>query len=334
MPTGENLYQRNGTWYARVWIRGHDVRRSLRTASRPEAVKRLKKILEQAEHVRFDGEVRHTWKEAVVEWSKAAKQTIKPSTLKRYLVSLGQVRGIMDALYVDEITAKTISRIARRSGPSNATRRRDLTAVAVVLRWCCAHGWREDNPARIWDRSVVRERRDPIILPEIADIDRVVATAPGNFARLIRFAQYTGMRLEEVAGLRRDQIRGDTAQLLYTKSGRPRAVPLDERAICIKTATVPFMNSPYLFWHGGGERYRNVSSRFRVLVKRSGARPFRFHDLRHWFAVDYLRRGGSIYALSQVLGHTSLKTTEIYLDHLTPEEQLAAKRLGTESGTN
>jgi len=251
---GDNLYRRNGTWYARVQIRGRDLRRSLRTASRAEAVKRLKVILDQAEHIRFHGEARHTWKEAVVEWAKAAAADIKPTTLKRYLVSLGQVRGIMDGLYVDEITAKTISRIARRPGISNATRRRDLTAVSVVLRWCVAHGWREDNPARVWERSVVRERREPMMLPTDSDIDLVVATAPGNFARMIRVAQYTGMRQEEVASLRRDQIRGNSVQLINTKSGRPRAVPLDEHAAGTLAGTVPFVGSPYVFWHDACER--------------------------------------------------------------------------------
>lgn len=326
--TGDNLYKRNGCWYARVQIRGRDIRRSLRTASRTEAIKRLKVILEQAEHIRFHGEARHTWKEAVVEWSREASNSIKLSTRKRYLVSLGQLRGIMDNLYVDEINTRTISRIARRVGVSNSTRRRDITAVSVVLRWCAAHGWREDNPGRSWDRAVIRERRDPIALPEQDQIDSVVATVPGNFARLIRFAQYTGMRLEEVASLRRDQIRGDSVQLVNTKNGRARAIPLDERAVGTLAGTPLYLGSAHVFWHGEGERYRNVSSRFRVFVKRSGARPFRFHDLRHWYAVDYLRRGGSIYILSQILGHSSVKVTEIYLAFLTPDEQA-----GTKAGT-
>jgi site-specific recombinase XerD len=38
-----------------------------------------------------------------------------------------------------------------------------------------------------------------------------------------------------------------------------------------------------------------------------------FHDLRHWYAVDYLQRGGSIYTLLQILGPSSIKTTELYL---------------------
>lgn len=50
-----------------------------------------------------------------------------------------------------------------------------------------------------------------------------------------------------------------------------------------------------------------------------------FHDLRHLFAVEALRGGMGIYRLSKHLGHTSVKTTEIYLDFLTPEEAARAK---------
>jgi len=47
--------------------------------------------------------------------------------------------------------------------------------------------------------------------------------------------------------------------------------------------------------------------------------------LRHVFAVNYLRAGGSIYDLQQVLGHSSVKVTEMYLAFLTPEEAQNAK---------
>ncbi|WP_414690983.1 tyrosine-type recombinase/integrase [Novosphingobium sp.] len=52
---------------------------------------------------------------------------------------------------------------------------------------------------------------------------------------------------------------------------------------------------------------------------------FRFHDLRHLFAVRFLQNGGSIYALQGIMGRTSVKTTEIYLAHLTPDQQLKSK---------
>ena len=55
-------------------------------------------------------------------------------------------------------------------------------------------------------------------------------------------------------------------------------------------------------------------------------RPFRFHDLRHKFAVDALRSGMGIYDLQQHLGHSSVQVTELYLAFLTAEEQAAARK--------
>ena len=54
-------------------------------------------------------------------------------------------------------------------------------------------------------------------------------------------------------------------------------------------------------------------------------RRFRFHHLRHRHAVDWLKSGRDIYSLQGRLGHTSIKTTEMYLAYLTPEEIQAAK---------
>jgi integrase len=62
-------------------------------------------------------------------------------------------------------------------------------------------------------------------------------------------------------------------------------------------------------------------------------RRFRVRDLRHWFAVRWLKKGGDIYCLQNHLGHTSVKTTEVYLDHLTEQEQGVAQK-GTQSPQN
>jgi integrase/recombinase XerD len=49
--------------------------------------------------------------------------------------------------------------------------------------------------------------------------------------------------------------------------------------------------------------------------------------LRHLHAVNWLKDGRSIYDLQKRLGHTSIKTTEGYLQFLTAEEELIVKGL-------
>ncbi len=60
---------------------------------------------------------------------------------------------------------------------------------------------------------------------------------------------------------------------------------------------------------------------------------FRIHDLRHAFAIRWLKAGGDIYRLSRHLGHTSVKTTEIYLSALTADELDRVMHVGTKDGT-
>jgi integrase/recombinase XerD len=146
---------------------------------------------------------------------------------------------------------------------------------------------------------------------------------------LVRTLRGTGLRLEEAASLERRQL--DFARkaitLDRTKTGNARSVPMSAQVVGTLQALPVRLGCPYVFWHGEGERYRNLSSRLAAIGKKAGV-AFRRHDLRHRYAVDYLRDGGSIYDLQQILGHASIKTTEIYLAFLTPAEQRVAKRLG------
>jgi integrase/recombinase XerD len=102
------------------------------------------------------------------------------------------------------------------------------------------------------------------------------------------------------------------------------------------SALPAYDDCPLLFWHSAGESYKNFASQFAAIVSRTAEwaransvdfRPFRFRDLRHLHAVSWLKDGRSIYVLQRRLGHASIKTTEIYCDFLTPEEDLIAKGL-------
>jgi hypothetical protein len=161
-----NLYRRGAIWWGRVQVAGAEHRRSLRTRDRSEAADRLKAWRAELERAAHFGIVRHSWPEAVTKYvAEIMPGAVKPSTATRYLCSFRVVDPILADLYLDQIGRPTIARIAGRKGATNATKRRDLTAVSQVLRAAVSWGWIETNPARDFDRGVIRERRDPIRLP-------------------------------------------------------------------------------------------------------------------------------------------------------------------------
>lgn len=338
MPKG--TYKRNGIYWARFKVRGHEYRESLRTRSEAVAERRLKTLRQEIEdRVYFGASEAISWPQAVVAWDEAIKRTKKrPGTIARYLVSLGQLRRWLDPCDVQKIDLALLREIVkqrRKAGAGNATIRRDLTAVSSVLDHAIDEGWIEENPARMFDRHRLKESRDPIVLPQPESIAAVLAVG-SRFTDMADLARETGMREEEIASLHHSQIDRDrmAISLVHTKGRRAREVPVTVRAMEIIDRQPQFLRSPFVFWRGAGERFINVASQFHATVKRVAQkaaqqdvklRRFRFHDLRHLFAVEYLRqRRGSLYDLQLILGHASIKTTELYLQYLTPEERLAA----------
>jgi integrase/recombinase XerD len=342
----KGCYWRGGILWGRVTVQGREVRFSLRTDDAKVAESRRKARQSREVAAAHFGDQRRTWEDAVLAWGEHISAHAKPSTVKRYAVSLKQLEPYLLGCYLDEIDKRLVGDIIRRRRAgcaTNATIRRDLTALSSVLGYCEEEGWRDDNPALSRMRRV-KERREPIVLPDLEHIAAVVAKAPGMFARMIEAALMTGCRQAELVTLERRQLDFGRRQLsLYrTKTSRPRVIDMLGAYDLLRSAPVN-MRSPVVFWHGQGEPYRNVASRFAAIVRAAQKaaqqkggefRPFRFHDLRHRFAVDYLKNGGNLYALQQHLGHSSVKVTEGYLAYLTPDEAMAAKHgAGTKTGT-
>lgn len=81
---------------------------------------------------------------------------------------------------------------------------------------------------------------------------------------------------------------------------------------------------------------RNALRDVKLLCRRMGfAPPARtLHAFRHTFAVNYLRRGGSVFHLQKVLGHSTLEMTRRYANLMTEDLQAVHERVSLLSGQN
>jgi integrase/recombinase XerD len=338
-----NLYRRGETWWARFKVAGNEYRRSLRTSVRKEAERRLKALKEDVEREALFGiAAPQTWQAAVLGWNAHAIADLSPKTVTRYLVSPAQCRSTLDGLNLHQIDVPKLRELVksrRIAGATTATIRRDLTAISSVLDYAIGEDWIQENPTLTIRHKRMREKRLPICLPLEEEITLIKAAAPERFADAMDFAREGGMREDEIFGLKRQQLGTDTITI-RGKRGKLRVIPYTRRMRKIAERQPAYIGSPYVFWHGAGERWKSPSSRFGDIRRRvarkaaHGFQGFRFHDLRHLYAVEYLKAGkGSLYDLQQLLGHESVKTTEIYLAFLTPEQKKAAMHGGTNRGT-
>lgn len=336
----EGCYWRGGTLWARFVVAGKEYRFSLKTGD--PVVARSRQATEHARIVAAAsfGDDRKRWEDVLAEWGNHIVHHIGERTFRRYLNSLEIIDTHLNGLFVDEISDDTVAAIvkARRTRKlTTATIRRDLTALSSVLSFAIDEKWRKGNPAlEAMQSRRMKERRDPIVLPEDRDIAMAVERAPGNFKHLIRAALLTGCRQDELVTLERRHVDLPRRAIsVLGKGNKRRVVSLSDEAVALFRVIPPSLATRAVFWHSDGRPFVNVATRFSLYGRQLAAatakdgrefRRFRFHDLRHRFAVDYLRSGrGSIYTLQQELGHTSLKVTEIYLSFLTAEEAQAAK---------
>jgi integrase/recombinase XerD len=288
----------------------------------------------------FHGDAKRDFVEVLELWAAWINKQVGPKTTQRYACSLDQMRPWLDGKGLGEIDNRLVAEIVRArsaAGVTNATIKRDLVALSSVINYAIDQGWRDDNPVLPRMRRI-KEKREPIVLPHHAHVDLVIARCPGMVADIVRAAIATGARQDELLKARREHIDHDRRQMTLIGKGRKlRVIALDPYGGYDLMCALPaYAHKPLLFWHSDGQSYKNFASQFAGIIQRTAEwasensvdfRPFRFHDLRHLHAVTWLKDGRSIYDLQKRLGHTSIKTTEMYCIYLTSEEQRAAKGL-------
>jgi integrase/recombinase XerD len=341
-PAG--CYWRERVLWGRVKVNGRDIRWSLHTDN--PAIARARREAGKARAVAdaFHGDAQRTFLEAMEGWAPWIKRRVRPKAVKRYACSLDQLRDWIEDKKLMDINGRLIADIVRDRGyrgASNATIKRDLVALSSVMNFAMDQGWIESNPV-LPRMKRVKERRDPIVLPAREHVAVVIQRAPGMIKQIIEAAIRTGARQEELLSARREHVDHERRQLtLIGKRGKVRVIDLNPFDGYDLFKSLPaYMGKPFLFWHSDGENYKTFASQFlKIMVgtaKWASAngvefRRFRFHDLRHLHAVEWLKSGRSIYDLQRRLGHTSIATTEGYCVYLTAEEERAAK-LGLELG--
>jgi integrase/recombinase XerD len=135
----------------------------------------------------------------------------------------------------------------------------------------------------------------------------------------------TGLRVNELLCLTRQDVELDNLVLrVKGKGNKHRLVPMSVELRKLLYRHLALHKHAIVFCtHNGCKLTQpNLRRDFKVGCEKLGIIGVRcsFHTLRHTFAVGYLRAGGNLFYLSRILGHTSVKTTERYLQSLGVED--------------
>lgn len=264
------------------------------------------------------------------------ERRFSPHTLKSYEVDLGQLGAYLHETYeLDDMAPAThqmirswlVTLLQKNLEPRSVQRK--VACLRTYFRFLLREGVIEVNPMQRIKAPRAPRKVVPFIqedaLAALLDGTAFDDTFEGWRDRAILELLYgAGMRRAELVGLRhRDFNPGQRTVRIMGKGQKERIVPLPlgvitsvERYLAMKQATgadvsfeAPLLVTDKLEALYPEFVYRAVKRYLRLATTTPAAHP---HVLRHSLATHLLNRGADLNAIKEILGHSSLASTQVY----------------------
>jgi integrase/recombinase XerC len=252
-------------------------------------------------------------------------------TIRAYRKDLGAFFGEWDmdpsAVGASEVRAFVASLMGRRLKKSSVSRM--LSTLRAFFRFLNREGYVASNPAKLVP-SPKAERKLPRFLQVEEAFSLVESPGAKGFGpvrdrAVLELLYSSGLRVSELAALDMDDLNMKEAVVKAKGKGKKeRLVPvgskavealrayLVERLLLKRSAKKPLDKALFVNRSGGRLTERTVR---RVVVKYSGVslgKNVSPHTLRHTFATHLLQSGADLRVIQELLGHSSLSTTQKY----------------------
>lgn len=193
-----------------------------------------------------------------------------------------------------------------------STRRSYRAIIAAFYRWLQADNIRPDNPAdRLPRVRVPRTTPRPLTRQQIT---AMLTTGAYRRTRImIMLGYFQGLRVSQIARVRGQDF--DAGRMRTVGKGDVEHVMPVHRAL---TRIIPTMPDDWWFPARGGRHghvtSRSVSDLIHDAIRRAGITDphLTAHSLRHSYGTHLVEHGVDIRIISELMGHASVATTQIY----------------------
>lgn len=213
---------------------------------------------------------------------------------------------------------------------SNSTINRELQCLRKLFNKAIDWGYALDNPVLkvefLSEKSSFRKR----VLSEDEEV-RFLTVALQHIGHMTLVALHTGMRKGEVLKLKWENVDFEAQEItiVETKDDEDRIVPMNPFLFnLLFTLKSQDGKSEYVFTNSRtGTHYVEIKRAFTSALKKAGIEDFHFHDLRHTYASRLVRNGVDLNTVKELLGHSSITTTQRYLHSQAEQKREAVNSL-------
>ena len=165
-------------------------------------------------------------------------------------------------------------------------------------------------------------------LPEVLspeDVSQLLNFKPSDSLEIrdlaiIELMYSSGLRVSEAANVNLDDFEEEKSFLrVFGKGSKTRLVPIGRYAkdaienwIIERAKSSNESNALFINLKGTRLTVRSIQLRLKRMATKQGLPPVHPHMLRHSFATHMLESSGDLRTIQELLGHSSLSTTQIY----------------------
>lgn len=198
-------------------------------------------------------------------------------------------------------------------------KKNSLRAYINILRSFLQYLKRDDLREQI---TTIKPSKTLPLVPKREEIEKMIETASTlRDKMIIRVFTRTGLRVGELCNLDVQDIDLQNLRLIVRSRGQWEPKGAKERVVRMDSETASLIQK-YISSQKEGRLVHITPSTIRNMITKvarkaavRNAEKISPHKLRHFFACDFLQRGGDARSLQKLLGHAELSTTEIYLDY-------------------
>lgn len=253
---------------------------------------------------------------AFIEVEKAPDTVARHKIANRYLEELKKPRVLAD---ISPMLLQNLKEMLIKNGKKPAGINRTLKALKTMMRQ--AEKWDLIPPQKWSNVSKLKEKKGRVDFYTEQEIEQILEALP-QWRLIILLGVRAGLRRGEISALRWTDVDFKNNQLYIApnKTENFRYVPISAQLLeCLKAAHKQAVDAFVVKPLGScqrGDKYFLTAAYNKTLKEKK----FRgsMHTLRHTFASHLVQAGIDLYTVSKLLGHTSIKTTEIYA-HLAPQ---------------
>lgn len=194
------------------------------------------------------------------------------------------------------------------------THRVRLARIKAFFGFAVEEGWVAESPARyLRPPKEAAPPTMPLSVNEMRSLLRSAAAISPRVRAFVLLMRYSGLAIQDAATLARNKVDGSLLTLRRGKSGELVQVDLPKPVVAA-LESLPDDGQHY-FWTGKSDPVTAAKlwrRRLRDAADRAKVDKFRPHRLRDTFAVELLLAEVSMQDVADLLGHSSVRTTERY----------------------